>query len=104
MAEQVFRLTKGNEKTIEKVIQDENLHYLHMIFNRDEGTPEHHTNSTVYMTVVRGKLSIQLDSQELKEYDAGTVLKIPFDTNMIAKNLHQDSLELIIVKVPAPKG
>lgn len=30
MIERIFKLTKGNEKAIEKVVFDENIHYLHM--------------------------------------------------------------------------
>ena len=104
MVEQIFSLSRGNEKAVEKVIFDENLHYLHMVFNKTEGLPEHFSNSNVYMTVVRGKLSIGLNDQEIHEYEAGTLLKIPFQTKMNVKNLHEDTLELIIVKAPAPKN
>lgn len=104
MVEQIFELARGNEKAIERVISDENIHYLHMVFNKDEGLPEHFSNSNVYMTVVRGKLSIGLNDQEIHEYDAGTLLKIPFNTKMNVKNLNSDTLELIIVKAPAPKS
>lgn len=103
MVEQAFQITLSNEKIVEKVIEDENLHYLHMVFNKGEGLPEHYTNATVYMTVLRGKLSIQLDDQEIHEYDAGSILKIPFKTKMNVRNLHQDTMELIVVKAPAPK-
>jgi quercetin dioxygenase-like cupin family protein len=104
MVEQIFKLSFGNKKAIEKVIFDENIHYLHMVFNKDEGLPEHYSNSNVYMTVVRGKLSIGLDEQEIHEYEVGTLLKIPFQTKMDVKNLHDETLELIIVKAPAPKS
>ncbi|MGI5920018.1 MAG: cupin domain-containing protein [Christensenellales bacterium] len=103
MVEQVFKLTKGNEKAVEKVMFDDNVHYLHMVFNKDEGLPEHFSNSNVYMTVIRGTLSIGLDEQEIHEYGSGTLLKIPYQTKMNVKNLHTDTLELIIVKAPAPK-
>ncbi len=63
MVEQIFQLYTGNKKAIEKVIFDENIHYLHMVFNKGEGLPEHFSNSNVYMTVVRGTLSIGLDEQ-----------------------------------------
>lgn len=102
MVEQIFKLTREDEKSVEKVIFDENVHYLHMVFNKDEGLPEHFSNSNVYMTVIRGKLSIGLNEQEIHEYDAGTLLKIPFQTKMNVKNLHSDTLELIVVKAPAP--
>jgi quercetin dioxygenase-like cupin family protein len=104
MIEQIFNLSRGNEKAVEKVIFDDNLHYLHMVFNKEEGLPVHLSNSNVYMTVVRGKLSIGLNDQEIHEYEAGTLLKIPYQTKMNVKNLHEETLELIIVKAPAPKN
>ena len=102
MLEQIYRFSRGNERVIEKVILDENLHYLHMVLNQGEGLPEHYTNGNVYMTVVRGLLSIRLDEQEVHEYEAGIVLKIPYQTKMNVQNLHTDTLELIVVKAPAP--
>ena len=33
MIEQVYKITMGNDRLVEKVIQDENVHYIHMIFN-----------------------------------------------------------------------
>jgi len=104
MVEQIFKLSKANEKVIEKIIFDENLHYLHMVFNKDEGLPEHFCNSNVYLTVIRGKLSISLNEQDVHEYEAGTLLKIPVQTKMNVKNLDDETLELIIVKAPAPKN
>lgn len=96
MIEQIFELAKGNEKAVEKVVFDENVHYLHMVFNKDEGLPEHFSNSNVYMTVIRGMLSIGLNDQDIHEYEAGTLLKIPFQTKMNVKNLHNETLELIV--------
>ncbi len=104
MVEQVFKLSVGDEKAVERVVFDENIHYLHMVFNKNEGLPEHFSNSNVYMTVLRGKLSIALDEQEVHEYEGGTLLKIPFQTKMNVKNLHVETLELIVVKAPAPKN
>ena len=104
MIEKEYRLSKTDENAIEKVIFDENIHYLHMVFNKDEGLPEHFSNSNVYMTVIRGKLSIGLNEQEIHEYESGTLLKIPYQTKMNVRNLHSETLELIIVKAPAPKN
>jgi len=104
MVEQIFKLSKGDDKAVERVIFDENVHYLHMVFNKSEGLPEHFSNSNVYMTIVRGTLSIGLNEQDIHEYESGTLLKIPFQTKMNVKNLHDETLELIIVKAPAPKN
>lgn len=56
------------------------------------------------MTVVRGWLSIRLAEQEIHIYEAGTLLKIPFQVKMNVKNMHPETLELIVVKAPAPKN
>jgi quercetin dioxygenase-like cupin family protein len=103
MIEQVFHFSRDNVNIIEKVITDENVHYLHMIFNKNEGLPEHDSNANVYMTVIRGTLSIGLNDEDIHEYGAGNVLKIPFHTKMNVNNLHDETLELIVVKAPAPK-
>lgn len=103
MIEQVYKLTLTDEKTVEKVLHDENVQYMHMVFNEGQGTPEHFSNSNVYMTVVRGTLSIHLGDQEIKEYEVGTVLKIPVNTKMKAENRGQHTLELIVLKAPSPE-
>ncbi|MGD9605281.1 MAG: cupin domain-containing protein [Bacilli bacterium] len=103
MIEKFYNLASSEEKVVEKIIFDENIHYLHMIFNKDEGLPEHFSNSNLYMTVIRGTLSIGLDDQEVHEYAKGTLIKIPFGIKMNVKNLHETQLELIVVKAPAPK-
>ncbi len=102
MVEKVYNMTYSDSRTVERLISDENLHYLHMIFNNGEGLPEHFSNSNVYMTVINGKLSIRLDEQETHEYSKGSILKIPFKTKMNVSNTHDEPLELIVVKAPAP--
>ena len=104
MIEQVYNMTHGNDRMIEKVIQDENVHYIHMVFKKDEGLPEHFANSNVYMTVLRGTLSIGLDDQDINRYGVYSILKIPVKTKMNVKNLDNEVLELIVLKAPAPQN
>ena len=54
MIEQIFQMAQNDKRTIEKVIADENVNFNHMILGKDEGLPEHFSNSNVYMTVIRG--------------------------------------------------
>jgi quercetin dioxygenase-like cupin family protein len=103
MIEQTFNLTQGDARTIEKVVMDENLHYMHMILNKGEGLPEHFSNSNVYMAVLRGTLTIGLGGQEDHAYPRGSLLKIPFNVRMNVRNLNDEVLELTVVKAPAPK-
>ena len=105
MIEQVFHLTGGGGGGGGGILMDDDIHYMHMILNKGEGLPEHFSNAkSVYMTVVRGRLSIALDEQESHEYPTGTMLKIPFHTRMNVRNLHNETLELIVVKAPAPQN
>jgi quercetin dioxygenase-like cupin family protein len=104
MTEEVFKFTVTDEKTIEKVITDENIHYIHMVLGKGEGFPEHNANANVYMSVVRGRLSIEIEGGGVREYERGSVLKIPFGSRMKGENRDDDTMELIIVKAPAPKG
>ncbi|MFA6941195.1 MAG: cupin domain-containing protein [Clostridiaceae bacterium] len=102
MVEKVYNMTFGDTKKVEMLISDENVNYIHMIFNKGEGLPEHFSNSNVYMTVISGTLSIGLDEQEIHQYKKGSILKIPFKTKMNVGNKHDEVLELIVVKAPAP--
>lgn len=104
MIEKIFNYSTGDQKAVERIIMDDNLNYIHMVFNNGEGMPEHFSNSNVYMTVVRGTLSIGLNDQEIHEYKRGDILQIPYNKKMNVKNLHDETLELIVVKAPAPKN
>ncbi|NLF36390.1 MAG: hypothetical protein GX584_04470 [Clostridiaceae bacterium] len=103
MIEQIFKLSTDDTKAVEKVIYDDNLHYIHMVFNKEEGLPEHVSNSNVYMTVVRGTLTIGLGDEKPNEYVKGTLLKIPKGVKMNVGNKNDETLELIVVKAPAPE-
>ncbi len=102
MIEQLFKLSVTDDKAVEKVIMDENVHYVHMVFNNGEGMPEHYSNSNVYMTVLRGTLFLALDAQDDHLYKKGDLLKIPVNIKMNVRNKHPEVLELIVVKAPAP--
>lgn len=104
MIEKVFKLAQTDEKTVEKVMMDENIQYVHMIFGKGQSTPEHYTNSNVYMTVLRGVLTISLGDQEEHTYETGTMLSIPNKVKMTAGNVHDEVLEFIVIKAPAPIG
>lgn len=104
MTEQIFKLSDNAQKVIEAVIKDENIHYMHMVLPEDEGLPVHTTNANVYMTVVTGELSISLAGSEFNNYPERTVLKIPQGIEMNARNNGEKTLELIVIKSPAPKN
>jgi len=104
MVEKNYGFFTGDEKTIERIVNDENIHLNHMVFNEGEGFPEHYSNSNVYIIVARGVLSLRLAEQKSREYARGSIINIPYDIKMNGKNNHGETLELFIVKAPNPKN
>ncbi len=102
MIETVFQLEQTDDKTIKPIIMDENLHYMHMILNKGEALPLHYSNGNVYMNVLRGTLSIGLNDEAIRHYERGALLKIPVNVKMNVHNTHEATLEITVVKAPAP--
>jgi quercetin dioxygenase-like cupin family protein len=97
----IFSLT--DQKTIELIIDDENVAINHMVLPKGEALPEHNANSHVHMIVVRGKLTLKLEGQDEHVYPAGSIVAIPHGTRMHPQNRGSEVLEFFVVKVPSPK-
>lgn len=102
MIETKFDYTVSTEKTIEKIILDDNVNINHMILPKGEGLPEHYSNSNVYMIVARGTVSLELGEQERHNYPVGSILNIPYNIKMNVRNHEDEIVELFVVKSPAP--
>lgn len=102
MLERAYTYTQTNSKTIERIVSDEYTDINHMVLGYGEALPEHDANANVRMIVVRGTVTLRLDSQEPHEYPAGNIVAIPFGTHMNVSNAHQDVCEIFVVKVPSP--
>jgi mannose-6-phosphate isomerase-like protein (cupin superfamily) len=103
MKAKVYRMSPAEGKIIEPVVRDESAHILHMVLPAGEGLPVHTTNANVYMAVILGTLTITLDG-ETETYPEKTVLNIPMGVTMDARNEREETLELMVVKAPAPRA
>ncbi len=103
MIEEVFKMSTGDKTAVEKLILEDDLNYIHMVFEKGKGLPLHYSNAVVHMTVIRGKLSITLGDQKTKVYQKGTLLKVPYDIKMNVRNEDDEVLELIVIKAPGAK-
>lgn len=103
MIEKRYPFTLAEEKTIEKIVDDQNLAINHMILLKNTGLPEHYSNSNVYMIIVRGKMTIVLNDEEASIHEKGSILNIPFNVKMNVNNYHDDILEFFVVKAPNPR-
>lgn len=103
MIEKNYKFKNSSEKTIEKIIEDDNLLLNHMILTKGTGLPEHFSNSNVYMVIIRGILTIKLGEQEEKEYPQGDIVNIPYNIKMNINNFNDEILEFFVIKAPNPK-
>lgn len=103
MIEEVFKMSTGDKTAVEKLILEDDLNYIHMVFERGKGLPLHYSNAVVHMTVIRGRLSITLGDEKTKVYERGTLLRIPYDIKMNVRNEENEILELIVIKAPGAK-
>ena len=103
MIETVYQVTMTNDKTIERIVDDEQVNINHMVLIQDTGLPVHVSNSNVYMVIVRGTMTIALDDEPANLHQAGEILAIPFNTKMEVANKHEEVLEFYVLKAPNPK-
>lgn len=103
MIERIIESTQTNDKTIERLISDDNVDINHMMLPYGAELPLHHSNSNVYMLVIRGSVSLRLNGQEEHCYSKGTIINIPYNTLMNVYNNNEDTLEIYVVKSPSPK-
>ena len=92
-----------NKKTIEKIIFDENVNINHMILLQNDFLPVHFSNSNVYMIIINGTMSINLNLEGERKYTVGEIINIPNNIKMDVRNSDSEVLEFFVVKAPAPK-
>jgi mannose-6-phosphate isomerase-like protein (cupin superfamily) len=103
MLEKLYSFTIGDEKNIERIIDDENININHMVLTKDTGLPVHYSNSNVYLIIVRGRMTIKLGEQEPAKYDVGSIINVPFKIKMNINNFDEEVLEFFVVKAPHPR-
>lgn len=104
MIEKVFKYSLEDEKKIEKLVDDNNVMLNHMVLNKGEFLPKHYSNSNVYMIIVRGSMSIDLENQGINKHCKGEILNIPYNVHMDVRNEDDEVLEFFVVKAPNPKN
>ena len=103
MLEKKYDYKLTDEKIVERIVNDQHINLNHMVLVKGSSLPEHYSNSNVYMIVVRGTMTLQLDEEEARTYQQGNIINIPYNTKMNVHNLDEDVLEFFVVKSPNPK-
>jgi quercetin dioxygenase-like cupin family protein len=102
MIEKIYKFAPTKTKMMEKIVVDENVNIAYVVLPPGDIVPPHHSNANVYMTVLKGTLSITLGDQDEQRYESGTIVNFPDKTMLGAKNKAEETLELFVVKAPAP--
>lgn len=102
MLETIYTYSLEDGKKVEKLFDHPHAMINHMVFPKGEGLPEHFSNSNVYMVIVRGTLTLQLGDQEPHHYQKGELVNIPYKIKMNVGNIHQETLEIFVIKAPTP--
>ena len=103
MIEKTYRFQQASDKLIEKLIDDENLAINHIVLAQGDYVPEHFSNSNVYLLIIRGTMTLQLQNQEKHYYQAGTIINLPYHIKMNISNEGEELLEFFVVKAPNPR-
>jgi len=103
MIEKSHRFTRTDDKTMEKIIDDERVNINHIVVKPGEAVPTHVSNSFVHQIIVRGALSLSLEDGPFADYPAGTIVAVPFNQKMSIENHGADTLEFFVVKAPNPR-
>jgi quercetin dioxygenase-like cupin family protein len=102
MIEKPYSFTTGDEKVIERLVDEDVAMINHVILPKGERLPEHYSDSNVFLTVIRGTLSMQLGEQKPHCY-SNCVVQVPFHTKMNIINGGDEVVEFFIVKAPHPR-
>jgi mannose-6-phosphate isomerase-like protein (cupin superfamily) len=104
MIEKHHRYKQTDEKTMDKIIDDERVNINHIVVPPGEGVPVHVSNSWVHQIVVRGTLSLSLEDEPFNDHPVGSIVAVPFDHKMNIRNRGTEVLEFFVVKAPNPRS
>ena len=103
MIEELFSYTQTDDKTMEKIIDDERVNINHIVVPPGERVPVHVSNSWVHQIVVRGILSLSLEDEPFHDHPVGSIVAVPFDRKMDIRNRSTEVLEFFVLKAPNPR-
>ena len=102
MINKIYDYTVTDSKVIEKIVSVDVVMINHMVLPKDECLPVHKADSTLFMIVARGAVTLILDESPPETFSVGSIINIEYGTLMSVCNRHEDILELFVVKAPGP--
>lgn len=104
MIEKQYFFNMSEEKLIEQIVNDDNVMINHVVLAKGDKLPEHKANSHVHLIINKGEITLRLAEQEEKNYEAGSIINIPFSTKMNISNNNDVPLDFFVIKAPNPRN
>ena len=98
----LFNYSLTDNKTIEVIVNEDVVMINHMVLPKGDCLPVHQANSTVFMIVADGEITLELNEEAPVTYEKGSIINIEYDTLMNACNKTSERTELFVVKAPGP--
>lgn len=99
MLEKLYKYSLTDKDLFENVIEDENLRLNHVVIESGKVFPRHKTDAHVYIIILKGQLSIEIEGQEEKRFVKGDVINIPFGVDSKLGNDGDTITEVFVVKI-----
>ena len=100
----LFNYTLTNERTIEVIVNKDEVMINHMVLPNGDCLPIHNANSNVFMIVADGEVTLELNDSKPSVYAKGSIINISYGTLMTVCNKSCERLELFVVKAPGPSA
>lgn len=86
-----------------KVIQEEDVEVVLLIFKPGQGLPVHKTPVDVFFHIIEGIPDIKV-GDEVKEVSSGSLVWSPKDIPHTIENNSSDTVRVLVVKTPNPSS
>ena len=97
------QLTETNTKIFENLINCDPVMINHVVIEPGEGFDGHHTDSNVFIHIMRGRITLTFEDGSCERFTDGQLIEIPYQTFMKIDNAEDAPLELVVIKAPNPK-
>ena len=95
----IYAYTLTDHETLENVFDRGDCLMNHVVMPSGKVFPKHPTDAHVYITVLRGKLTIALEEEVPIQLIRGQVGNVPKGVMSSLSNISEDVVELIVLKL-----
>ena len=100
---QAHQLTDTDSKLFENLINRDEVMINHVVIAPGEGFDGHHTDSNVFIHILRGRITLTFEDGSSERFTDGQLIEVPYRMFMKLENADDDPLELVVIKAPNPK-